>query len=131
MNAPEQPRRGEDEGEREDGGERLDRHGEERRQRVSGAVEERARRMRRGREDKTRGLMFGLGFMGLIGWSVALPALGGVALGLWIDRAAPGRFSWTLMLLAAGAALGAANAWMWTQRFGRREQEDERPEDDD
>ena len=61
-----------------------------------------------------------VGLMGLVGWSVVLPMLIGVAVGLWIDRAHPSRFSWTLMLLVAGLVGGCANAW------GRikREQED-------
>jgi predicted F0F1-ATPase subunit len=44
----------------------------------------------------TRTVWFGLGMMGLIGWSVAIPTLLGAALGLWLDssiRAAiPGRW---------------------------------------
>jgi ATP synthase protein I len=38
--------------------------------------------------------------------------LGGVALGAWIDRRWPSRFSWTLMLLVGGLLLGCVNAWM-------------------
>ena len=55
-----------------------------------------------------RGVWFGLGMFGLIGWSVALPALAGVALGAWIDRTWPSRYSWTLMLLLGGIILGCA-----------------------
>jgi len=50
--------------------------------------------------------------LGVVGWSVALPTLIGVAAGLWIDRHWPSRFSWTLMLLVAGLILGCANAWL-------------------
>ena len=39
---------------------------------------------------------------GLVGWTVAVPALIGVAIGLWIDSTWPSRFSWTLMLLVFG-----------------------------
>ncbi len=49
--------------------------------------------------------------IGLIGWSVVLPMLAGIALGTWIDHRWPSRFSWTLMLLVAGLAAGCANAW--------------------
>lgn len=59
---------------------------------------------------------FGLGMFGLVGWSVALPALLGVAVGNWLDRRWPSRFSWTLMLLVAGVALGCLNAWRWIAR---------------
>ena len=50
--------------------------------------------------------------LGVVGWSVALPTLVGVAAGLWIDHHWPSRFSWTLMLLVAGLILGCANAWL-------------------
>lgn len=66
-----------------------------------------------------RSVWFGLGMFGLVGWSVALPALIGVAIGLWIDSRWPSRFSWTLMLLVLGVALGCLNAWWWVQRESR------------
>jgi ATP synthase protein I len=74
----------------------------------------------------TQTVWSGLGMMGLVGWSVAVPTLLGAALGLWIDRQYPGSHSWTLMLLAIGLALGCANAWHWVAKEGReiREQEE-------
>jgi ATP synthase protein I len=56
---------------------------------------------------------FGLGMMGLIGWSVAIPTVLGAALGLWLDKRHPGAHSWTLALLVAGLAIGCLNAWHW------------------
>jgi ATP synthase protein I len=56
---------------------------------------------------------FGLGMLGTIGWSVAVPTLGGALLGAWWDRHHPGQHSWTLPLLVAGLVLGCANAWHW------------------
>ena len=50
---------------------------------------------------------------GIIGWSVAVPTLGGAMLGLWWDHRHPGNHSWTLMLLAIGLVVGCANAWHW------------------
>lgn len=55
----------------------------------------------------------GLGMIGLIGWSVAVPTLLGVALGVWLDRHHPGGHSWTLALLSAGLVIGCLNAWHW------------------
>ena len=55
----------------------------------------------------------GLGSSGLIGWSVAVPTVLGAALGIWIDRNYPGRFSWTLMLLFTGLLIGCTAAWRW------------------
>ena len=50
--------------------------------------------------------------LGVIGWSVTVPTLTGVAIGVWIDHRWPSRFSWTLMLLLGGLLLGCAHAWM-------------------
>jgi ATP synthase protein I len=69
-------------------------------------------------------LWFGLGMMGLIGWSVAIPALLGVALGLWLDHKQSGGRSWTLALLAAGLAIGCLNAWHWVGQQDREMRED-------
>lgn len=68
------------------------------------------------RRTKDGGVWFGLGMFGMIGWSVAMPALICVALGIWIDGRWPSRFSWTLMLLFLGIALGCLNAWFWVTR---------------
>jgi ATP synthase protein I len=56
---------------------------------------------------------FGLGMMGLIGWSVAVPTLIGAGLGRWLDKHHAGSHSWTLALLVAGLVLGCLNAWHW------------------
>ncbi|KJS18421.1 MAG: ATPase F0F1 [Peptococcaceae bacterium BRH_c4b] len=64
---------------------------------------------------------FGLGMLGMIGWSVAIPTLLGIALGVWIDGKWPGRFSWTLMLLVGGLMMGCANAWYWVEKERKRD----------
>jgi ATP synthase protein I len=73
-------------------------------------------RMVRRRRDGPPNLWRAVGLVGLVGWSVVLPMLIGIAVGLWIDRAWPSRFSWTLMLLVAGLVAGCANAWNRIQR---------------
>lgn len=65
-------------------------------------------------EDKK--IWFGLGMFGMVGWSVALPTVAGGFLGIWLDEHWPGRYSWTLMLLAGGLCLGCYNAWFWIQK---------------
>lgn len=73
------------------------------------------------------GVWFGLGMMGLIGWSVAVPTLLGIAVGVWLDERHAGSRSWTLALLAAGLAIGCLNAWRWVAKEDkamRDEQED-------
>ena len=58
----------------------------------------------------------GLGMMGLVGWSVAMPTLLGAALGIWIDKHYPSVHSWTLVLLMLGVVLGCVNAWHWVEK---------------
>ena len=61
----------------------------------------------------TQGVWFGLGMMGLVGWSVVVPTLLGAALGIWLDNHHPGKHPWTLSLLVVGLAVGCLNAWHW------------------
>jgi ATP synthase protein I len=75
------------------------------------------------------GVWFGLGLMGVIGWSVVVPTLLGVALGLWLDGHYPGVRSWTLAVLVAGLTLGCMNAWHWVSKEDQSMQE-EREHDD-
>ena len=73
-----------------------------------------------------RTVWFGLGMMGLVGWSIAIPTLLGAALGIWLDKRYPGVHSWTLTLLIIGLVAGCLNAWHWVAREDRairREQE--------
>src|ERR1700734_2557706 len=72
-----------------------------------------AERKLRARRNPTQGVWFGLGMMGLIGWSVAVPTLLGAALGLWLDKHHPGKHGWALALLVGGLAIGCLNAWHW------------------
>lgn len=93
-------------------------------------VGKKAARKLRAQRHVTRTVWSGLGMMGLVGWSVAVPTLLGAALGLWLDRRYPGGHSWTLALLAIGLGLGCLNAWHWVAKEGReiREQEENRHE---
>ncbi len=62
------------------------------------------------------GVWFGLGLMGMVGWSVVVPTVLGATLGAWLDRHYPSGRSWTLALLAAGLVLGCFNAWHWVAK---------------
>jgi ATP synthase protein I len=87
-----------------------------------------AERKLKARRHSAEGVWFGLGMMGLIGWSVVVPTLLGAALGLWLDKQHPGGRSWTLALLVAGLAIGCVNAWHWVTKEDkamRDEQEDD------
>jgi ATP synthase protein I len=97
--------------------------------RLGREVGAKAERKLRARREVTPGVWFGLGMMGLIGWSVAIPTLLGAILGLWLDRRYPGPHSWTLALLVAGLVIGCWNAWHWVAR--EEKEMHERTDDDE
>lgn len=97
---------------------------------LAGQVGAKAARKLRARRHTTAGIWFGLGMMGLIGWSVAIPTLLGAALGLWLDQRYPGGRSWTLALLVAGLAIGCFNAWRWITREDQAMREEQEANDE-
>ncbi len=88
-----------------------------------------AARKLRARRHATPGVWFGLGMMGLIGWSVVVPTLLGAALGLWLDSRHRGKHAWTLALLVAGLAIGCWNAWQWVAKEDKAMREEQREND--
>jgi ATP synthase protein I len=78
----------------------------------------------------TQGVWFGLGMMGLIGWSVTVPTLLGTMLGIWLDQRHPGAHSWTLALLVVGLAIGCLNAWHWVAKEDKAMREDQEDNDE-
>lgn len=96
-----------------------DRNGDNRRQidddGLDSVVGKKARRRLAARAEGDRS-WFWLGMLGLIGWSVTVPTLLGVALGLWLDRAVPTGFSWTISMLFVGLVIGLLNAWLWVRQ---------------
>jgi len=96
---------------------------------LAARVAAQARRKLRARREGATRVWFGVGMMGLVGWSVAVPTLLGAGLGVWLDSSYPGGRSWTLALLIAGLTLGCLNAWMWVAREHQAIGDDQ--EDDD
>jgi ATP synthase protein I len=94
----------------------LDRQSPDEETQFARHVASEAARKLKAQRDGSQGVWFGLGMSGLIGWSVAVPTLGGVMLGMWLDRRHPVVFSWTLALLFAGLVIGCANAWYWVSQ---------------
>lgn len=86
-----------------------------------GVVREKEERKVRARREGKRGLAYGLGMFGVVGWSVSVPTLLGIFLGVWIDSRTDGQYSWTLMLMMAGLILGLFNAWYWVQKESQRD----------
>lgn len=99
---------------------------------LSQTVGIKATRKLKAQRNPAAGVWFGLGMMGLVGWSVAVPTLLGAALGIWLDRHYPGGRSWTLALLVAGLAIGCFNAWHWIAKEERamREQPEDKEDGD-
>jgi ATP synthase protein I len=93
---------------------------------VSRKAERKLRAQRRG----SQGVWLGLGVSGLIGWSVAIPTLGGALLGIWLDNHHPGKHSWTLMLIVAGLCLGCFSAWHWLAQQDRTMRDDAEAKDE-
>ena len=79
------------------------------------------RRKVEARHEGERSTWFGLGMFGLVGWSVTIPTVAGIAIGLWIDTHTASPYSWTLMGLFTGLVAGCIMAWNWV----KRESEDE------
>lgn len=92
-----------------------------------GAKEQRKLKARR---NPAPGVWFGLGMMGLIGWSVTVPTLLGAALGLWLDAHYGGTRSWTLALLVAGLAIGCFNAWRWVAQEDQAMRDEQESKDE-
>ena len=83
---------------------------------MSDRIGRKAERKLKARTQRNRGVWFGLGMFGLVGWAVAIPTLIGIGLGLWLDSHLEGRVSWTVTLLFVGVLLGSLNAWYWVRR---------------
>ena len=56
------------------------------------AIQAKEARKQRSQKRGRRGILFGMGMFGVVGWSVALPTLVCLALGVWIDAHYDTRF---------------------------------------
>jgi ATP synthase protein I len=96
----------------------------------AGQIGVKAARKLKARRNPKPAVWFGLGMMGLIGWSVTVPTLLGAALGIWLDKHYPGTHSWTLALLVAGLTIGCLNAWHWVAKEEKAMRDDEESNDE-
>ncbi len=74
--------------------------------------------MQAARDNPAPSPLRGIGVFGMIGWSIAVPTVGGAFLGLWLDRVAPQTFSWPIALILGGVVAGALIAWNWIGKEG-------------
>jgi ATP synthase protein I len=79
-------------------------------------VGEKAQRKLNAMHEKKQSIWFGLGMFGMIGWSVTVPTLLGVAIGIWLDKHYPQSFSFTLNGLIVGILGGCYLAWHWVSK---------------
>jgi ATP synthase protein I len=76
-------------------------------------VAEKAQRKLKALHNDNKSVWFGLGMMGIVGWTITIPTLLGAALGMWLDKEHPNTFSWTLTLLIIGLLVGCLISWHW------------------
>ena len=86
-------------------------------------VGRKAERRLKARRSGHRSVWFGMGMFGLVGWTVAVYTVLGIALGSWIDKARPSPVSWTLTLLFIGLVAGLLNAWYWIRKESRDDED--------
>lgn len=91
----------------------------DRERRFERRVRDRERRKVRGR-GQGEGFLSWLGAFGIVGWSIALPTVVGIAIGIWLDRRLASSFSWTITLLFVGVLVGCAIAWYWVRKESAR-----------
>jgi ATP synthase protein I len=97
-------------------------------------IDRKAKRKLKAQRHSGTSAWFGLGMMGLIGWSIALPTILGAALGIWLDKHYSVQHSWTLALIVAGLTLGCFTAWNWLTKEDkamRDDNEEDREENSD
>jgi ATP synthase protein I len=71
----------------------------------------RSERRARFETDGERPIGRNLALMGSLGWLIVIPALIGIAAGVWLDRTFYTGVFWTGALLMVGIALGCWMAW--------------------
>lgn len=86
-------------------------------------VRDKTRRKLKARQEEEEGIWYGLGMMGIVGWSIAIPTLIGIAIGIWLDSRFSDGIPWTLIFLLLGIVLGCLNAWYWIQHESREDKE--------
>ena len=73
-----------------------------------------SRRRERSRRSPTIGAW--VGTFGLVGWTVTVPTLLGLALGAFLDDRFGGQLRFTISFLLIGVVAGVATAWYWVRR---------------
>jgi ATP synthase protein I len=83
-------------------------------------IGKKAERKIKAKNQQSKGIWYGLGMSGLVGWSVTVPTIIGIFIGVWIDKNFTSSYSWTLMGLFIGIFLGCLNAWYWIEKESQK-----------
>jgi ATP synthase protein I len=95
---------------------------------LSQKIGNKANRILKAQRQSKQSVWFGLGMIGLVGWSVIIPTLLGAALGIWIDENHPSSHALTLPLIIVGLIIGCLNAWHWVKKEEKAMQEEDSDE---
>ena len=85
-------------------------------ERSARAARQASARARRARDEPEPSLGSRLGQIGILGWSIVIPTLAGLAIGHWLDRHFGTGVFFSAPLLMIGAAFGLWSAWKWMHR---------------
>jgi ATP synthase protein I len=96
----------------------------------SQTVEAKENRKLKEKNKSKRGIWFGLGMFGLVGWSIVVPTLLGTLLGIWLDHRFHGKESWTLTFLFIGLIIGCIAAWHWLSSENKEMHKEEKEKDE-
>lgn len=80
------------------------------------AVRTQRRRQRRWSTEGEPSMVRFVGQIGILGWMIVAPALGGLFVGRWLDSMFGTRIFWSAPLLLLGVAAGCWAAWRWMHK---------------
>lgn len=92
--------------------------------RIARAARRAVERERNARDEPEPSLGSRLGQIGILGWSIVVPTLLGLAIGHWLDKRFHTGVFFAAPLLMAGAAFGLWSAWKWMHRQTRSQHHD-------
>jgi ATP synthase protein I len=83
---------------------------------LADAVRRQRERQRRWLTDGEPSVARFVGQIGILGWMIVAPALGGLFVGRWLDSMFGTGIFWSAPLLMLGVAAGCWFAWRWMHR---------------
>ncbi len=78
-------------------------------------------RRRRARLYNQDSIWVWLGTFGLVGWTVMVPTLAGLAFGVFLDDRVDSSLSFAITFLIAGVGVGLSMAWYWVRQESDRD----------